>query len=369
MPKISVILPCYNVSKYIATCLDSLINQTLKDIEIICVDDKSTDDTTKIIKQYVQKDERIKLIALKNNSGVSIARNTGIDAAAGEYIGFVDPDDYVDLGFYENLYKTATENDADITKADLVIINTNGVCTRGRLNKFTRQNKLNFSYEFASAIYRKSFLDKHNLRFLPAVSVGEDVNFLVKACYLANKIPVIDSVVYFYIRRTDSAYSEYLTHDKIEKVCQASGDLMEWLNKNTDISKHDYMSILRHVYALLTNNLNKCTSYQDKELVAKSIVDTYKRTRYKHNALKQNFSKYSRRAVACGNTNRILCTFAYKHKRYKLFGFLPILKELCAPGQEYKLMMFDIIPLVRCAYGLHVNKLYICGILALKITH
>ena len=181
MPKISVILPCYNVAPYIGACLDSLLNQTLVDIEIICVDDKSTDDTLDIIQKHVKRDTRIKLIAQQKNQGVSAARNAGLDVATGEYIGFVDPDDYVDLDFYEKLYNTAKQEDADIVKADLVIVDVSGGRTCGRLNQRVKDNKLNFHTEFASAIYRKEFLDKHNLRFLPDVSVGEDVNWQVKA--------------------------------------------------------------------------------------------------------------------------------------------------------------------------------------------
>ena len=144
MPKVSVVVPCYNVATYVGACLDSLVNQTLHDIEIICVDDKSTDDTANIIKKRAGADARIKLIELPQNAGVSVARNTGIDAATGEYIGFVDPDDYVDLDFYEKLYEVATRENADIAKANLTVVNVDGVHTAGRLNRYVNKDKLNF---------------------------------------------------------------------------------------------------------------------------------------------------------------------------------------------------------------------------------
>ena len=102
--KVSVIVPVYNCEKYLKKCLDSLVNQTLKDIEIICVNDGSTDNSGRILEEYT--DSRIKIIT-KENGGLSSARNAGIAVAKGEYLGFVDSDDWVDLDFYEKLYNTA----------------------------------------------------------------------------------------------------------------------------------------------------------------------------------------------------------------------------------------------------------------------
>ena len=95
MPKVSVIIPVYNVEKYLRQCLDSVINQTLKDIEIICVDDGSTDNCPNILDEYAAKDARIKIIH-KKNEGYGKAMNVGISHASGEYIGIVEPDDYID---------------------------------------------------------------------------------------------------------------------------------------------------------------------------------------------------------------------------------------------------------------------------------
>ena len=95
-PKISVIVPVYNTEKYLAACLDSLVNQTLKEIEIICVDDGSTDSSLKILREYEAKDSRLKVIT-QENKYAGVPRNTGIDAAAGKYVYFADSDDYCDL--------------------------------------------------------------------------------------------------------------------------------------------------------------------------------------------------------------------------------------------------------------------------------
>ena len=116
MPKVSVIIPIYNTEKYLRKCLDSVCNQTLSDIEIICVNDCSTDNSLEILEEYASKDNRIKLIDFKENKGAAVARNAGIDEAKGEYIGFVDSDDFIDLDFYEKLYNKAVKSGADCVK-------------------------------------------------------------------------------------------------------------------------------------------------------------------------------------------------------------------------------------------------------------
>jgi len=112
-PKISVIVPVYNTEKYLAACLDSLVNQTLKEIEIICVDDGSTDSSLKILREYEAKDSRLKVIT-QENKYAGVPRNTGIDAAAGKYVYFADSDDYCDLSLLEKAYSKLAETHADI---------------------------------------------------------------------------------------------------------------------------------------------------------------------------------------------------------------------------------------------------------------
>ena len=118
MPKVSAIIPVYNVEKYLRECLDSVINQTLKDIEIICVDDGSTDNSGKIIDEYATKDKRIVVIH-KANGGYGHSCNKGLDKVRGEYTAILEPDDFVDEHMYEDLYNYAKQYDVDIVKANL----------------------------------------------------------------------------------------------------------------------------------------------------------------------------------------------------------------------------------------------------------
>lgn len=118
-PKVSVIIPCYNVEAYLAECLDSVINQTLKEIEIVCINDGSKDSTLEILQRYAEKDERIVLIS-QENSGLSKTRNRGVELAKGEFITFLDSDDWVDLDFLEKLYNAASKNSCDIACATVI---------------------------------------------------------------------------------------------------------------------------------------------------------------------------------------------------------------------------------------------------------
>ena len=114
MPKLSLIIPVYNVEKYLRECLDSCINQTLKDIEIICINDCSPDDSYKILEEYSKKDNRVKIINHEENKGLGAARNTGIANATGEYIWFIDSDDFIDSISCQVLYDCAKEHDVDV---------------------------------------------------------------------------------------------------------------------------------------------------------------------------------------------------------------------------------------------------------------
>ena len=117
MAKVSIIIPTYNVEMYLVECMDSVVRQTLKDIEIICINDGSTDGSLEILKSYAEKDDRI-IIVDKENGGYGIAMNIGLEKATGEYIGIVEPDDFVPINMYEDLYEIAKENNLDFVKAD-----------------------------------------------------------------------------------------------------------------------------------------------------------------------------------------------------------------------------------------------------------
>ena len=217
MPKISVIVPVYNTEKYLPKCLDSLISQTLTDLEIICVNDGSSDGSLDILYQYANRDRRIKIINFEENKGVSIARNSGIEAATGEYLCFVDSDDFVDLDFYEKLYHKAKKTGADIVKGDLKEIFPDGREKVYDLNEtiLTYKNKLCFYYSFTSAIYKLSLVKEKHCFFDSRLTYSEDVVWLNRIVIAADSMEIVPNIYYNYCRREDSTDTQTLSEKNV----------------------------------------------------------------------------------------------------------------------------------------------------------
>lgn len=245
MIKVSVIIPVYNTEKYLRKCLDSVCSQTLKDIEIICVNDCSPDNSLDILREYAENDDRIKIIDFAENKGAAAARNAGIDLARGEYLGFVDSDDFVDLDFYEKLYDKAVETDADIIKSNLVMENPNYCNVFGRYANLdaTKLNKLNFNH-IPTAIVKTEFINNHNIRFNEMLRNAEDCVFEVMMSFFANKIEIIEDVAYHYLFNTSSLNN---THDysieKIKNLALSLDCIVEFLNQNM-VPFDDYKEVV-----------------------------------------------------------------------------------------------------------------------------
>lgn len=213
MPKISVIVPVYNTLKYLPKCLDSLLRQTLKEIEIICINDASTDDSLTLLKQYAEKDTRIRIIDFADHQGVSIARNSGIKSAYGEYIAFVDSDDFLDLDFYEKLYAKAVKTGADIVKGDLKEYSSDGTTKTHPVNQNILQykNKLCFHFTFTTAIYRLSLIKNKHCFYESRLFYAEDLVWLNRIVIAANTVEIVPDVFYNYQRRNDSTDTQVLS--------------------------------------------------------------------------------------------------------------------------------------------------------------
>ena len=209
---ISVIVPIYNVEKYLHKCIDSLIGQTLKDIEIILVDDGSTDKSGVICDEYGLKDNRIKVIH-KKNGGLSDARNTGIDIAKGKYISFIDSDDWVDLQMFETLYNIAIKNDADIVQGDYIeSYDENIRIEKSILENITKYNSeeiLHNLYGYNATktvivwnkIYKRELFN--GIRF-PKGKINEDEFTTYKILHKANIIIDTNIPIYYYRQREGS---------------------------------------------------------------------------------------------------------------------------------------------------------------------
>lgn len=221
MLKISVIIPAYNVAPYIGQCLNSLLKQSLNDIEIICINDGSTDDTEKVINHYVELDPRICLISQKNK-GVSEARNVGLKRATGEYITFVDPDDFLILTGLEQLYCHAKVTDSDIVHGLFSVCNEEGEDVRSwwhnegyrpLLDKTPKSGEEFLPYLFkmestaCNGIYKHELIKSNEIYFPKKIIMVEDMYWTYGNHIYAKKITSIECEYYIYRLRNKSATS------------------------------------------------------------------------------------------------------------------------------------------------------------------
>ena len=216
MPKVSIIVPIYNVEEYLRQCIDSIVKQTLKNIEIILVDDGSTDLCPAICDQYAKRDKRIKVIH-KANEGLGATYNRGIDAATGDYIGIVEADDYVRPEMFENLYELAKKYDADIVKSEWFNWRSQDnfnpkdqhfswANSYEVVNAKTHPQMLQATASIWSAIYNRKWLKKSGVRFLETPGASyQDVSFTIKAFAMAERMVITPDAYYHYRQDNENA--------------------------------------------------------------------------------------------------------------------------------------------------------------------
>lgn len=249
-PKVSIIVPIYNVERYLERCIKSLINQTLKEIEIILVDDGSPDKCPQICDDYAQKDNRIKVIH-KTNEGLGLARNSGMEIATGEYIAFVDSDDYVSCNMYSSLFQETLS-----TKYDVVYC---GVNAEKKDKKIYKEHIYNLSLNQQSqihdflgniiasepkekcerkgpmavwhAIYKKRIIDTFNIRFLSErIILSEDILFDIKYLSHCQSIRLIPQALYYYCYNGESL-SQTFKPDKITRTFALYEEMMKTIQQ------------------------------------------------------------------------------------------------------------------------------------------
>lgn len=205
--KVSIIIPVYNVAPYLDACLSSCVNQTFRDIEIIVVNDGSTDESPLIIQKYAEKDDRIKVIT-KENEGLIYARKSGLDIAHGEYISHLDGDDYMEINMIEKLYDEALKEDADYVVANFYVVNekrryevwrSDGI--RGLSGEDFFLGILQGRFEVWGRLIRKSLYD--GVIYKPVV-MGEDLFMTMQILPKVKKPVVVDAFLYNYVERANS---------------------------------------------------------------------------------------------------------------------------------------------------------------------
>lgn len=283
IPKVSVVVPVYNAEKYLKECLDSLVNQTLKDIEIICVNDGSTDNSLEILNEYANKNHRVRVIDQKNQ-GACIARNKGLSVALGEYIAFVDSDDYLELDAYEQAYKEAKSKNLDILS-----FGWRGVPQETNWDKYKSSPKeklfindsvnawfycgIGANVNIWNKLYKRSFLEESGVHFIEDLPCAQDLCFNILLFPRAKNIEFIPNKYYNYRRDSsgnitskNKGASRIATHIRIIKMA-----IKDW-SENGYLKSYE----LRMLRLLLSWNIGTITGISDdmRSTCAKDLLSS-----------------------------------------------------------------------------------------------
>ena len=276
MPKVSVIVPVYNVEKYIDKCLNSLVNQTLEDIEIIIVNDGSTDNSESIISNYKEKYPNKIAYFVKENGGLSDARNFGIPHATGDYIAFLDSDDYAELNLYEKLYSKAIETSADMVECDFYweYSKTNKVHDRNARYKDKSDMYANARVVAWNKLYKKEILLNSKVQF-PKGLRYEDLEFFYEILPKLNRIELIEEPLIHYVQRETSI--TYTQNDKTRDIFIILDNILEYYKEN-DLYE-EYKEELEYMYIriLFASSFKRMTKIADKHTKDKYLKETFEK--------------------------------------------------------------------------------------------
>ena len=274
--KISVIVPVYNVEQYLERCVDSIINQTYTNLEIILVNDGSTDNSGKLCDELAKKDERIRVIH-KENGGLSDARNRGIDEAESDLVGFIDSDDYIDSDMYEVLLKNLNDTDADLSMCALYDVYNNtpeAQVTNKETWKLSSEQAIRMVMEAkilsvtaVNKLYRKSLFT--DLKF-EVGKIAEDAFIMIKLLDKCEKIVATNEKKYYYVHRENSITTQKFSTkflNVIEAYEQNSNIILEKYPKLKDVAQ----TRMNWAYFYVLDRLLLDDNYNDKELENKLI--------------------------------------------------------------------------------------------------
>ncbi len=279
--KVSVIVPVYNTEKYLRKCLDSLVNQTLDDMEIVLIDDGSTDGSADIMEEYQKEYPDRVVVYHKENGGQGIARNIGISKCRGEYIGFMDSDDYVDLQMYERMYKTGVSNGADLVECQYRYVQcTNDseveLNTYGHVRKYRGQKDM-FIDPLVSPwnkLYKRTVLEESGSLFTEGV-IYEDTAFFIKQIPFAEKTAFIEEPFVTHILRGSSTMSVNKSK-RVGDIFVVLRDIIQFYENRGLTEK--YKSELEYfcVKILLCSSLERISKVKDKVLRRQFLNETKK---------------------------------------------------------------------------------------------
>ena len=300
MAKVSVIVPVYNVERYIAKCLNSLVNQTLKDIEIIIVNDGSTDSSKYVIEQYKEKYDNIKYYE-KENGGLSDARNYGLQFATGKYIAFLDSDDYVDTNLYKKMYEKAKEEDSDMVECNFYWVYEKrnkrdiGQKYKGKKQMFEKARVVAWN-----KLYKKEILDNAKVEF-PKGLRYEDVEFFYKLIPYIERVSFVKEPLIYYVQRKKSIINTQ--NEKTKDIFTVLENVIEYYKENN--LYEEYKEVIEFTYArlVLCSSFKRMCKIKDKVLKKQLLNEVWI-------SLNEKFPNWKE--------NKILNTNLDNKKRYML---------------------------------------------------
>ena len=304
MYKVSVIVPVYNTEKYLKKCLDSLVHQTLKEIEIILINDGSTDNSQKIIDEYVLKYPKLFKVFSQKNSGQAVARNLGIKNSKGEFIAFADSDDYLEIDAYEKAYNYAVKNNLDIVCFKFYE-DKNGIRKKSSYELFKTYDK-NLKYILnetspCNKIIKNDLLKNNKIKFIENY-IYEDLELIPKLALYTDKIGFLDEYLYNYVIHNDSTMRQKNYNQKLDSIYF----VMDSLKNNFKNSKYTKELEFLFVEHLLHGGVLRYLEYKEGNKDIEKISDI----------IKENFPNWKKN-VYYKKQNikyKIICTLAYNKK-------------------------------------------------------
>lgn len=286
MPKVTIIVPIYNVEKYLKKCIESLVNQTLQEIEIILVNDGSTDSSAEIAKEYQKRFEKKIIYLEKENGGLSDARNFAISFAKGEYIAFLDSDDYVEKDTYENMYKIAKKENSDMVECDFYWEYPNKVKIDTGEIYYSKKEMLEKVRVIAwNKLIRREIVQKRKIEF-PKGYRYEDVEFTYKLIPYLDKVSFLKEPCIHYVQRENSISNSQ--NEKTKEIFYVLNNVIEFYRENNLYDKYEEQ--LEYIYTryLLCSSLLRIVKIKDKTTRNKLVEMTWQNLNEKFPNWKDN---------------------------------------------------------------------------------
>lgn len=311
---ISIVVPVYNAENTLERCVNSICKQTYDNIEIILVNDGSADNSLKICNKLAQKDKRIRVIS-QSNAGVSAARNLGIEAAQGAYIGFVDSDDWIDSDMYSSMYKSMQENNAELVLCNYIQVYGEKHIKKDEFIRIKEDTKLLKEEVLSNILSRqdnniigtcwrllvsKELLTKNNIQFDVGIRMSEDMMFVIKCVDAASKISLDRRQLYYYCMNQNSATAKYMIN-----IWEDMMVLINWCKNNI---------LMKYPNLKLDDLIKECTTNAVIVAIANACkretpLNFWERIKYSKNLCKQSFVK-----------NAIQVTWRHRNRFQKKFG-------------------------------------------------